>query len=132
MADVLRGTQAVTFRVLTRPYGVTMQGVPSTGFRFGVFEVDLQAGEVRKQGQKIKLQEKPFQTLVVLLEHAGELVTREQLRERLWPADTFVQFDDNLNTAVKRVREALGDSAESPRYVETVPRRGYRFLPPVD
>ena len=103
-----------------------------TGFRFGLFEVDVHAGEVRRQGQRIKLQEKPFQTLVVLLEHAGEVVTREQLRERLWPADTFVEFDDNLNTTIKRLREALGDAADSPRYVETVPRRGYRFIPPVE
>lgn len=101
-------------------------------FRFGVFEVDVKSSELSKQGRRIKLQEKPFQTLVLLLERAGELVTREELRERLWPADTFVQFDDNLNTTIKRVREALGDSATSPRFVETVPRRGYRFLGPVE
>jgi len=85
-----------------------------------------------RQGREIKIQEKPFQLLAVLLEHAGEVVGREQLRERLWPSDTFVQFDDNLNTTVKRVREALNDSADRPRYVETVPRKGYRFLPPVE
>lgn len=101
-------------------------------FRFGVFELDLRARELRQQGRRIKLQEKPFETLALLLEHTGEIVSRDQLRERLWPADTFVQFDDNLNSAIKRVREALGDSAESPRYVETVPRRGYRFVPPVE
>jgi TolB-like protein/DNA-binding winged helix-turn-helix (wHTH) protein len=101
-------------------------------FRFGVFEVDVKSGELSKQGRRIKLQEKPFQTLVLLLERAGDLVTREELRERLWPADTFVQFDDNLNTTIKRVREALGDSATSSRFVETVPRRGYRFLGPVE
>jgi TolB-like protein/DNA-binding winged helix-turn-helix (wHTH) protein/Tfp pilus assembly protein PilF len=101
-------------------------------FRFGVFELDLRARELRKQGRLIKLQEKPFATLALLLEHTGEVVSRDQLRERLWPADTFVQFDDNLNSAIKRVREALGDSAESPRYVETIPRRGYRFVPPVE
>jgi TolB-like protein/DNA-binding winged helix-turn-helix (wHTH) protein/Tfp pilus assembly protein PilF len=101
-------------------------------FRFGVFELDLEERELRKQGRRIKLQEKPFETLALLLEHTGEIVSRDQLRDRLWPADTFVQFDDNLNSAIKRVREALGDSAESPRYVETVPRRGYRFVPPVE
>jgi TolB-like protein/DNA-binding winged helix-turn-helix (wHTH) protein/Tfp pilus assembly protein PilF len=101
-------------------------------FRFGVFELDLQARELRKQGRRIKLQEKPFETLALLLEHTGEIVSRDQLRERLWPVDTFVQFDDNLNSAIKRVRKALGDSAENPRYVETVPRRGYRFVPPVE
>src|SRR5215472_11920443 len=101
-------------------------------FRFGLFEVDLAARELTRQGRRVPLQEKPFQTLVFLISHAGQVVTRDDLRHHLWPADTFVQFDDNLNTAIKRVREALGDSAESPRYVETVPRRGYRFLPPVD
>lgn len=96
--------------------------------RFGVFEVDLRSGELRKQGLKIKLQEQPFQILTMLLEHSGEVVTREDLRERLWLADTFVDFDHSLSTAINKIREALGDSAESPRYVETVPRRGYRFI----
>jgi TolB-like protein/DNA-binding winged helix-turn-helix (wHTH) protein/thioredoxin-like negative regulator of GroEL len=101
-------------------------------FRFGSFELDLDAGELRKQGRKIRLQEKPLRTLAFLLEHAGEVVTREQLREHLWPVGTFVEFDDNLNTTIKRVRDALGDTAESPRYLETIPRRGYRFIPPVE
>jgi TolB-like protein/DNA-binding winged helix-turn-helix (wHTH) protein/Tfp pilus assembly protein PilF len=103
-----------------------------TSFRFGLFEVDLTARELTRQGRRIPLQEKPFQTLVFLLSHAGEVVTRDDLRHHLWPADTFVQFDDNLNTAIKRVREALGDAADNPRFVETVPRRGYRFLVPVE
>jgi TolB-like protein/DNA-binding winged helix-turn-helix (wHTH) protein/Tfp pilus assembly protein PilF len=102
------------------------------GFRFGVFDIDIDSGELRKQGRIIKLQEKPLQTLRLLLERAGEVVTREELRERLWPSDTFVQFDDNLNSAIRRVREALGDSAENPRFLETIPRRGYRFLCPVE
>src|SRR5262249_3431156 len=80
---------------------------------------------------QIKLQDQPFQVLVVLLEHAGEIVTREQLRQKLWPSDTFVDVDNSVNAAINRLREALGDSAESPRYVETLPRRGYRFLAPV-
>jgi TolB-like protein/DNA-binding winged helix-turn-helix (wHTH) protein/Tfp pilus assembly protein PilF len=99
--------------------------------RFGVFEADLRSGELRERGRKVRLQEKPFQTLALLLEKAGEVVTREELRERLWPADTFVEFDANLNTAIKRLREALGDSAERPRYIETLPKRGYRFIVPL-
>ena len=99
--------------------------------RFGAFEADLQARELRKQGMQIKLQDQPFQVLVVLLEHAGEIVTREQLRQKLWPRDIFVDVDNGVNAAINRLREALGDSAESPRYVETLPRRGYRFVAPV-
>ncbi len=99
--------------------------------RFGAFEADLQARELRKQGMQIKLQDQPFQVLVVLLEHAGEIVTREQLRQKLWPRDTFVDVDNSVNAAINRLREALDDSAESPRYVETLPRRGYRFVAPV-
>jgi cholera toxin transcriptional activator len=99
--------------------------------RFAVFEVDLAAGELRKNGTRIRLQEQPFQILVYLLDRAGEVVTREELRQKLWPADTFVDFDHSLNTAVNKLREALGDSASSPRYVETLARRGYRFLAPV-
>src|ERR1700758_1293179 len=96
--------------------------------RFGVFEADLKAGELRRSGLKVKLQEQPLQVLVVLLEHPGEVVTREELRAKLWPADTFVDFDHGLNAAVKRLRDALGDTAENPRYIETLPRRGYRFI----
>jgi cholera toxin transcriptional activator len=100
--------------------------------RFGVFEADLVAGELRKNGGRIRLQEQPFQLLALLLERPGEVVTREELRQKLWPADTFVDFDHSLNTAVNKLREALGDSASSPRYVETLARRGYRFLGQVD
>jgi TolB-like protein/DNA-binding winged helix-turn-helix (wHTH) protein/Flp pilus assembly protein TadD len=96
--------------------------------RFGTFELDLRAGELRKHGLRIRLQEQPFQILVMLLERPGEIVTREELQKRLWPADTFVDFDHGLNKAISKIREALGDSAESPRFVETVARRGYRFL----
>lgn len=98
------------------------------GIRFGAFEVDLRAGELRKQGVKIKLQEQPFQVLQVLLEKPGEVVTREELRQRIWPVDTFVDFEGGVNNAVKRLREALGDKAETPRFIETLPRRGYRFI----
>ncbi len=98
---------------------------------FGVFELDLRAGELRKQGLKLKLQEKPFQVLTVLLERPGDTVTREELQKRLWPEDTFVDFDHSMNTAVNKLREALGDSAESPRFIETLPKRGYRFIAPV-
>ena len=96
--------------------------------RFGIFEVDLKAGDLRRSGLKVKLQEQPLQVLAVLLEHPGEVVTREELRTKLWPADTFVDFDHGLNAAVARLRDALGDSAETPRFVETVARRGYRFI----
>jgi TolB-like protein/Flp pilus assembly protein TadD len=92
----------------------------------------MRAGELRKQGLKIKLQDQPFQILVMLLEHPGQVVTREELRSKLWPANTFVDFDHSLNKAINKLREALGDSAESPRFVETLPRRGYRFLEPFE
>jgi TolB-like protein/DNA-binding winged helix-turn-helix (wHTH) protein/tetratricopeptide (TPR) repeat protein len=100
--------------------------------RFGLYEVDLRTGELRKQGLKIRLQEKPFQILSILLERRGDVVTRKELRERLWPEDTFVDFDNSLNTAMSKLREALGESAGSPRYVETLTRRGYRFIAPVE
>ncbi len=99
--------------------------------RFGLFEVDVRAGEVRKQGKRIKLQDQPFQVLVVLLQRPGEVVTREELHSQVWPADTFVDFDNSLNTAINKLREALGDSADSPRFIETLPRRGYRLIAPV-
>jgi TolB-like protein/DNA-binding winged helix-turn-helix (wHTH) protein len=96
--------------------------------QFGVFELDLQAGELRKHGLRVRLQEQPLKVLVMLLERHGDIVTREELQKELWPADTFVDFDHGVNKAINKVRDALGDSAESPRFVETVSRRGYRFL----
>jgi DNA-binding winged helix-turn-helix (wHTH) protein len=99
--------------------------------RFGIYEADLTTGELRKNGTLIRLQEQPFQILAMLLEHPGDLVTREELRSKLWPADTFVDFDHSLNTAVNKIREALGDSASNPRFVQTIARRGYRFIAPV-
>ncbi len=99
--------------------------------RFGVFEVDVHSGELRRQGARIKLQEQPFHVLTVLLQRPGEVVTREELRNQNWPADTFVDFDNSLNTAINKLREALGDSADNPRFIETLPRRGYRFIAPV-
>src|SRR5713101_6092730 len=100
---------------------------PPGRLRFGVFEVDLRAGELTKRGLRIRLQEQPFQVLALLLEKPGELVTREELCEKLW-SQTVVDFDHGLNKAINKIREALGDSAENPRFVETVARRGYRFL----
>ena len=97
-------------------------------FCFGVFELDLRAGELRKRGLRIRLQEQPFQVLAMLVEQPGEVITREQLQKKLWPADTFVDFDHGLNKAINKIRDALNDSAETPRFVETVARRGYRFL----
>src|SRR5262249_33549704 len=100
--------------------------------RFDFFEVDLRAGELRKSGVKVKLQEQPFRILVTLLQHPGDVVTREELHRELWPADTFVDFEHGLNAAVKRLRDALGESAEKPIYVETLARRGYRFMAPIE
>ena len=108
----------------------TLIPVPLT-FRFSSFELSTRTGELRKHGLRIRLQEQPFQVLAVLLETPGELVTREELRRRVWPQDTFVDFDHALNTAVKKIRATLNDDADAPRYVETVPRRGYRFIAPV-
>src|SRR5258707_2307787 len=99
--------------------------------RFGVFEVDLKVCELRKHGLRLKLAEQPFQVLVVLLEKPGEIVTRDEMRNRLWPGDTFVDFDHGLNNAGMRLPEVLGDASENPRFVETIPRRGYRFIAPV-
>jgi TolB-like protein len=99
---------------------------------FGIFEVDLGARQLRRQGIKIRLQDQPFKILEMLLEHLGEITTREQLRQRIWPADTFVDFDQGLYNAINKLREALRDTAETPRYVETVPRRGYRFIGPIN
>ena len=96
--------------------------------RFGLFELDLAAGELRKRDRNIKLQGQPFQVLLMLLRHPGEVVSREELQQALWPADTFVEFDQGLNTAIRKIRLALGDSADNPRFIETIPRRGYRFV----
>jgi TolB-like protein len=101
---------------------------PEKRFRFDVYEVDLAAGRVSKRGVRIGLGEKSFQVLALLLAHAGQVVTREELRRQLWADDVFVDFENNLNTAVGRLRGALGDSAEHPRYIETLPKRGYRFI----
>ena len=100
-------------------------------YRFGIFELDLQSGELRRNGSKLKIQEQSVQVLALLLAHPGEPVTRDELRNKLWPADTFVDFDHSINAAIKRLREALCDEAESPRFIETLPRRGYRFIAPV-
>src|ERR1700721_3165078 len=104
---------------------------PAEKIRFDVFVVDPRAGELLKEGRKIKLQEQPFRVLFLLLQKGGEVVTRDELRQELWPADTFVDFDHGLNSAVARLREALGDSAEKPRFIETVAKRGYRFIAPI-
>src|ERR1700747_560725 len=99
---------------------------------FGVFEADLQTRELHKNGARVPLQGQPFQVLAILLERSGDLVTREELRQRVWPEDTFVDFDHALNTAITKIRLALGGEADNPRFVETLPRRGYRFIAPVD
>ncbi len=107
-------------------------GPSPKAMRFGVFEIDLQAGELRKSGVKLKLQDQPFQVLMSLLEKPGTVVTREELRKKLWDTDTFVDFEHSLGTAINKIREALGDSADNPRFIETLPRRGYRFIAPVE
>jgi eukaryotic-like serine/threonine-protein kinase len=105
---------------------------PLEPLRLGPFQLDLRARELRKNGEPVRLQDKPFELLIALTEKPGEVVTREDLRHRLWPSDTFVVFDDGLNTAIRKVREALGDSAEAPQYIQTVPRRGYRYIGPLE
>ena len=101
-------------------------------YRFGLFEVDERRGEIRKRGTRIRLRGRPFDILLILLERPGDLISRDELRSRLWTADTFVDFDHGVNTAVNRLREVLGDAADNPRFIETVPRKGYRFIAPVD
>ena len=105
---------------------------PSTSYRFGLFEVDSRTGELRKQGRPLKLRGRPFDILLLLLARGGDVITREELRQQLWQADTFVDFDHGLNSAINRLREALGDSAENPRFIETLPKRGYRFIAPIE
>ena len=118
-------------RIPTGARLMTVSTAETPTIRFGIFEVDRRSGELRRNGVRVKLQEQPFQILLTLLEHPGEVVTREELRSRLWAEDTYVDFDHSLNAAIRRLRDALGDSAENPRFVETVARRGYRFLGPV-
>ncbi|MGA2980455.1 MAG: winged helix-turn-helix domain-containing protein [Terriglobales bacterium] len=134
---VIKHASRTTNDCLAVNYGRAVMPLPPSNrearlLRFGVFEVDLDAGELRKNGARIRLQEQPFQVLSALLQNAGQVVTRDQLREKIWPADTFVDFDHSLNTAVNKIRESLGDSASSPRFVETLARRGYRFIASVD
>src|SRR5580765_762753 len=105
---------------------------PSSRTRFGDFELDLRAGELHRAGVRVPLQQQPFRVLSLLVEKPLEVVTRDELRRELWPNDTFVDFEHGLNVAIARVREALGDSAEQPRFVETLPKRGYRFMKPVE
>ncbi len=105
---------------------------PARRFRFGIFEADAETGELRRQGMRVRLNSQPFQMLVLLLERSGELVTREEIARRLWPEGTFVDYEHGVNSAVNRIREALGDAAASPRFVETLARRGYRFIAPVE
>src|SRR6516162_7931730 len=105
---------------------------PTRTVRFGPFSVDLQSGELYKQGRRISLQQKPFQILALLVKRPGEVVTREELRRQVWLPDVFVDFDHSLKTAISKIREALEDSAQKPRYVETLSRRGYRFIAEVE
>src|SRR5579862_3191071 len=101
-------------------------------YRFGPFQLDVKTGEMRKHGTRVRLREQPFRILLLLLEHNGEIVPREEIRVKLWPNDTIVEYDPNINAAVKKLRDVLGESAEKPRYIETLARRGYRFLAEVE
>jgi DNA-binding winged helix-turn-helix (wHTH) protein len=118
----------LNYRIIDMP---TPELSPDKVVRFGAFEVDLISGELRKNGTRIRFQEQPFRVLTMLLERPGEMVAREDLHTKLWPDDTFVDFDHGLNTAVNKLREALGDAAANPRFVQTIARRGYRFIAPV-
>src|ERR1700689_5047167 len=110
---------------------MTVSGEPQTVVRFGVFEADLRAGDLRKKGTRVKIQDLPFRALGVLLSRPNEVVTREEFRQALWPQDVFVDFDRAISSAVKRLRDALGDSADNPIFIETVDRRGYRWIAPL-
>lgn len=113
--------------------GLAMDAAPARlVYRFATFEADPATGELRKAGVRLRLPEQPFRVLIMLLERPGQLLTREEIRQKLWPADTFVDFDHGLNTVINRLREVLGDSASNPRFIETLARRGYRFLAPVE
>src|SRR6201987_4782478 len=118
----------LNYRVVVMPMP---EASPRKAVRFGAFEVDLVSGELRKNGTRIPLQEQPFRVLAMLLERPAEMVSREDLHSKLWPGNTFVDFDHGVNTAVNKLREALGDTAANPRFVQTVARRGYRFIAPV-
>src|SRR4029077_8172527 len=122
----------IRFELDSFPTGARMTApVANSGtVRFGAFEADLRSGELRKDSIKVKLEGQPFQVLAALLERPGQLVTREELQKELWPNETFVDFEKGINAAVKRLRLALGDSTEKPRFIETLPRRGYRFIAP--
>jgi DNA-binding winged helix-turn-helix (wHTH) protein len=108
-----------------------MAGSGRRVFRFGLFEADMGTGELRKAGVRLRLQEQPFQVLALFLERPGEVISREEIQKKLWPSGTFVDFDHSLNTAINKIREVLGDSASNPQFVETLAKRGYRFIAPV-
>src|SRR5580704_1506536 len=112
--------------------GFGMRDILPVRVSVGTFQLDLKAGELYKSGRKIRLQEQPFQILLMLIDHAGEVVSREDIQSKLWPNDTVVEFDHGINTAIKKLRTALNDSAEKPNYIETVARRGYRLMVPVE
>lgn len=109
-----------------------MDAGPFTPFRFGTFEVDPEAGELRKNGVLVKLPPQPFRLLLLLARHTGHVVSREDIKKQLWGEDTFVDFDQGVNFSIRQIREALGDTAEGSRYLQTIPRRGYRFLAPIE
>ena len=113
-------------------HSMTLKVATTAHIRIGSYELDLQAGELHKGGFRVRLQEQPFEILAIFVDRPGEVVTREELRHKLWPADTFVDFEHGLNKAINKLRQALGDDAGNPRYIETLPRRGYRLIAPVE
>src|SRR6266850_2244002 len=127
--DGFRGPSVVDLRTRVAPIGVPS---PARFFRFGAFQLDLRARELRRNGAKVRVPDQSIQVLAMLLEHPGEVVTREEVHHRLWPNGTIVEFEHSIYAAIKRLRQALEDSAESPRYIETLPRLGYRFIGPVE
>src|ERR1700733_14998920 len=124
--------EAVITRGLSRLEAVTVDRVAAGGDRVGGFEADAATGELRRQGVRVRIHAQPFQVLMMLVERPGEVVTREEISKELWPDGTFVDYEHGVNSAVNRIREALGDTAGNPRFVETLARRGYRFVAPVE
>src|SRR5271157_3856494 len=129
---VVREGRGVCYIAETQENAMSSAEKAKPVYRFGPYVADVRAGELYKRGKKSKVQQQPMQVLAALLDKAGEVVTREELRAGIWPADTFVDFEHSLNTAIKKLRKALGDDAIRPKYIETLPRRGYRFLGEVE
>lgn len=132
LRNVRAAREELNYRRISRLAHAPMASTPRDIRRFGPFELDIEAGEVRRDGRRIRLQPQPFRLLVLLTARPGNLISREEIRTELWPEGTFVDFDQSVNFAIKQIRDAIGDSASKPTYLETVPRLGYRFVAPVE